>query len=241
MKLQGHTVLVTGGTSGIGAAIAEAFHDLGNTVYVCARNPERLAAFSQKNPGIQTIECDIQHDMDVEQIRAQIEGNISVLVNNAGILQNLSFLQDADLVPKLVEVDINLCGMLRMIDAFLPDLAQKPGAAIVNVTSATAFIPEARAPIYSATKAAQHALTICLRHQLKSSGVMVVELIPPLTDTPMAASVEGIPKLSSARVATALIRGLRRNRTEIAPGIGRIARILARVSPAIAFSALNKS
>lgn len=241
MKRPGSSVLISGGTSGIGEALAVKLHERGDTVYVCARNEERLAAFSRKYEGIQTRHCDIQNKDDIAKLCAELGDEIDILVNNAGILQEIPLYQDSSLDDQLREVDINLNGMLRMISAFLPGLAKRTNPIIINVTSATSFIPEADAPIYSATKAAQHAFTMCLRHQLKAHGVEVVELIPPLTDTPMAAHVEGIPKISSDRVAEALLKGLARGRTEIAPGMGRIAMLMARLSPVLAFKMLNKS
>ncbi len=241
MKKHGNSVLITGGTSGIGEALAVKFHERGDTVYVCARDEERLAAFSRMNDGIQTRRCDIQDKDDIAKLCEELGGEIDILINNAGILQEIPLYRHSCLDDQLREVDINLNGMLRMISAFLPGLVERTNPIIVNVTSATSFIPEAKAPIYSATKAAQHAFTKCLRHQLKAHGVEVVELIPPLTDTPMAAHVEGIPKISSDRVADALLKGLARGRTEIAPGMGRVAMVMARLSPALAFKMLNKT
>lgn len=239
MRTTGHTILVTGGGSGIGRALALRLLRAGNTVIVTGRRGERLAELAAAHPEIETHICDICADDQVSGLARALGNRVSILINNAGVLEEQSLGDGADLSRQIAEVDINLNGMLRMIHAFAPSLRAQPEAAIVNVTSATAFVAEAKAPVYSATKAAQHALTMALRHQLRDSPVRVFELIPPLTDTPMAAHVTGIRKLSADRVAQALLDGLARDRVEIAPGLSRVARILARIAPRRAFALLN--
>ncbi len=240
MKTSGNTVLITGGSSGIGATLAKRLSDSGNSVIACGRNEEKLQELRAHSPKIKTRVCDIQDLDQIEALRDEIGAEVNLLINNAGILQDLSFCTDPDLEAQLREIEINLNGMLRILHAFLPAMRNHSEAAVVNVTSATAFIVEAKSPIYSATKAAQHALTLALRHQLKGTNIKVFELIPPLTDTPMAAHVEGIPKLSPAKVAEALIVGLEKERLEIAPGISSVARWMARIAPRFAFSQLNR-
>ncbi|WP_299778428.1 SDR family NAD(P)-dependent oxidoreductase [uncultured Roseobacter sp.] len=240
MKTNNNTVLITGGSSGIGATLAKRLSELGNRVIVCARNEDRLAQIKSRIPSIQTKACDIQDLEQIEALKDDIGSEVNLLINNAGIVQELSLHANADLGAQIKEVDINLNGILRMLHVFLPSMQNHTTAAVVNVTSATAFIAESKAPIYSATKAAQHALTLALRHQLRDTQVKVFELIPPLTDTPMAAHVEGISKLSPDKVASALIAGLEKDQYEIAPGLSRAARLMSRVAPRFAFSQLNK-
>ena len=164
---------------------------------------------------------------------------VDILVLCAGISQELSLVNEPNIGAQIHEVDVNLIGTMRMVDAFLPHLRKRDEAAIVIVSSAIAFVPDASRPIYSATKAAQHAYAQALRHQLAQSSVRVFELMPPLTDTPMAVDVQDVPKLSPERLSAAFLRGLRDRRLEITPGLASTVRTLSRVAPGYLFRKLN--
>lgn len=240
MRTNGHTILITGGSSGIGEVLAIHLQRAGNTVIVCARDPEKLALMQATHPKIETHVCDIRNAGQITALHKSVGNRVNILINNAGITQELSLCDGADLGKQIDEIDINLIGMLRMNHTFLPSLRDHPLAAIVNVTSALAYAADAKSPIYSATKAAQHSYTMSLRHQLRETSVKVFELIPPLTDTPMAAHVTGIPKLAPDKLAQALIKGLARDKIEIAPGLSGPTRIMSRIAPRFTFAQLNK-
>lgn len=240
MRTDGHTILITGGSSGIGEVLAIHLHQAGNEIIVTGRNPEKLATLRAAHPQIETQICDIRDYGQVEALRDKVSDRVNILINNAAILQQVSFCDTIDLQVQLDEIDTNLNGTLKMIHAFLPSLRERDHAAIVNVTSALAFVTDAKSPIYSATKAAQHSLTLSLRHQLRGADVKVFELIPPLTDTPMAAHITDIPKLAPDKLAKALINGLARNKFEIAPGLSGPARLFARIAPKFTFEQMNK-
>ncbi|MFK8034693.1 MAG: SDR family oxidoreductase [Hyphomicrobiales bacterium] len=239
MRIDNNTILITGGSSGIGEVLAVHLQEVGNTIIAVGRDPEKLAMLQTTYPQIETRVCDISNDDQVCELRDEFGGRVNILINNASIHQEVSLCNDSDLQSQLDQIDINLGGTLRMIHYFLPCLREKPTAAIVNVTSALAYVTEAKSPIYSATKAAQHSLTMSLRHQLAPSKIKVFELIPPLTDTPMAAHITNIPKLAPDKLAKALINGLKKDRIEIAPGLSGITRIMARLAPRFTFSKLN--
>ena len=163
MKLSDNTVLVTGGGSGIDLALAKALTLRGNTVVVCDRNAQKLEAVCKENPIIVTFLCNIASDQDqqrfVESI-TQIYQNLNILINNAGIQYNYNFSDTknhANLIEK--EVNINLLAHLKPTDRFLLFLMQRTSAAIVNITSALAWVPNQSASIYCATKAAMHNFT----------------------------------------------------------------------------------
>lgn len=241
MQTTDMTVLITGGGAGIGLALARAFKEAGNSVVICGRDPDTLAQASADVPGLEVAQCDIASDESVNALAGAYSERVSVLVNNASILRptqlpspNLSFAEQIE------EVNINLVGTLRMLHAFLPALQKRPQAAIVNVTSASVFVPSADEPIYCATKAAVHSLTRSLRHQLRESSVKVFELIPPLTDTQMASDVQRIPKLAPETVARALLQGMAKDRHEITPGLSRAAKWMSRVAPSLGFNLLNR-
>lgn len=240
MQTDKNTILISGGSSGIGAVLAICLQRAGNTVIVTGRDPEKLKILQAAHPEIEAHICDIRDNGQVEALRDKVADRVNILINNAAILHELSFCDTVDLQLQLDQVDTNLNGMLRMINAFLPALREREHAAIVNVTSALAFVTDAKSPIYSATKAAQHSLSLSLRHQLRGTSVKVFELIPPLTDTPMASHITDIPKLAPEKLAKAFIGGLARDKFEIAPGLSGPARLFSRIAPKFTFSKMNK-
>ena len=185
MKMTGNTILMTGGGTGIGRALAHRFHDLGNEVIVTGR---RRAPLDETIAGRERMHAELLDVADPEAIRdfarhiAATHSNLNILINNAGImpLENAGAprnLHDADAV-----ITTNILGPIRLSDALLDHLVAQPDSAIVNVTSGLAFVPTKRAPTYSATKAAMHSYTLTLREALKGR-VEVIELAPPGVQT----------------------------------------------------------
>ena len=185
MKMTGNTILMTGGGTGIGRALAHRFHDLGNDVIVTGR---RRAPLDETIAGRERMHAELLDVADPEAIRdfarhiAATHSNLNILINNAGImpLENAGAprnLHDAEAV-----ITTNILGPIRLSDALLDHLVAQPDSAIVNVTSGLAFVPTKRAPTYSATKAAMHSYTLTLREALKGR-VEVIELAPPGVQT----------------------------------------------------------
>jgi len=240
MNLSGHTVLITGGGSGIGLALARSFIEAKSHVIICGRDIAKLKEAARVIEGMEVVRCDIRNADDVAAMHAQAGHRVSILVNNAGIAHSIDLNEPSSLESQIDDIDTNLIGTLRMINTFLPTLAALPDPAVVNVTSALAFVPDAARPAYSAAKAAMHSFTLSLRHQLRDQGVKVFELIPPLTETAMAEGITGIPMLSPQRVATALMESIRNDRFEIAPGLSGITKFMSRLAPDFTFKQLNK-
>ncbi|BBY06449.1 SDR family oxidoreductase [Mycobacterium noviomagense] len=185
MHMTGNTVVVTGGGTGIGRGLAEAFHRLGNRVVVAGRRLEPLRAITEGNPGMQYLPLDQGDLASIQQFAAELTGrypDLNVVINNAGI-QRVEDLTASDTAVAEETVAINLLGPIRLIAALLPSLLAKPNAAIVNVTSGLAFMPSALTPTYCATKAALHSYTQSLRFQLRDSSVQVIEIVPPQVQT----------------------------------------------------------
>ena len=187
MQLTGNTILLTGGGSGIGRALAESFHALGNHVIIAGRRKQLLDEVTAANPGMSSVTLDIEDPANIRSATAELTAKypkLNVLINNAGIMRMENLLaQQADLADAEAIVTTNLLGPIRLTAALLPHLRTLPYSAIMNVSSGLAFVPLAPTPTYNATKAAMHSYTLSLRYQLKGTSTEVLELIPPYVQT----------------------------------------------------------
>ncbi|MFJ8780959.1 SDR family oxidoreductase [Streptomyces sp. NPDC102476] len=184
MKMTGNTILITGGTSGIGLGLALRLHEAGNKVIVAGRRKELLDEITAEHPGIDALVLDVADPDSIARARETVAASypgLNVLVNNAGIQLLESVLDPAGLQVAEDHVTVNLLGTIRMTYAFLPLLVGKGDAVLLNVTSALAFVPLPITPTYSATKAALHSFSESLRVQLAGAdaGVQVIEVVPP--------------------------------------------------------------
>jgi short-subunit dehydrogenase involved in D-alanine esterification of teichoic acids len=184
MKMTGNTILIAGGTSGIGLGLALRLHEAGNKVIVAGRRKELLDEITAEHPGVDALVLDVADPDSIARARETVAAShpgLNVLVNNAGIMLRENVLDPADLPVAEDHVTVNLLGTIRMTYAFLPLLVGKDDAVVVNVTSALAFVPFPSTPTYSATKAALHSFSESLRIQLAGAdaGVQVIEMVPP--------------------------------------------------------------
>ena len=198
MNMTGNTILITGGGSGIGQGLAEAFHAAGNRVIVAGRRPGPLAEVVAANPGMTSVVLNVADPAAIRASAEQIAHDhpaLNVLVNNAGIMKAEDVLADPfDLSDCEATVAANLLGPIRLTAALLPHLRRQPAAAVVNVTSGLAFVPRADTPTYSATKAAMHSYTQSLRFLLRGTAVQVIELAPPLVATDLTPGQRSNPR-----------------------------------------------
>jgi uncharacterized oxidoreductase len=187
VKIKGNTVLITGGASGIGLALAEAFIREGNEVAICGRTQSRLDEARARLPQLHTVACDIAGEKGRKYLFDWVTanfGNINILVNNAGIQNVIDFTKGpAQLLEGESEIDTNLAAPIYLSARVIPILLERKEAAIINVSSQLAFVPLAFIPVYCATKAALHSFTLSLRHQLRETSIKVFELMPPRVDT----------------------------------------------------------
>jgi uncharacterized oxidoreductase len=188
MKMQSNTIFITGGGSGIGRGLAEAFHKLGNQVIVSGRREENLRKLCAANAGMRYFVMDVTDPQSIRHVAAQIAREfpqLNAVFNNAGVQKGQDFASGRPLDEKslLEEINTNILGLVRVSAEFIPQLAGKPNATLVNVSSGLAFAPLSFCPIYCGTKAFVHSLSMSLRYQLKGKGIKVVELVPPYVAT----------------------------------------------------------
>ena len=248
MKLSQRTVLITGGTSGIGLALAGQLLARGNTVLITGRDPEKLAAAKQALPGVHGFRSDVSDPGAIAALHARVLAEfpaLDTLINNAGIMRNLNLNAARALTDVTREIEINLNGPIRMLQQFLPHLKSRADALVVNVSSGLAFVPMQAAPVYSATKAAMHSFSQSLRAQLAGTGVTVVELAPPGVETPLfrtefEAETRGQKAMPVDVLAEQAIAGIEAGTLEIRPGQSNLLKLLGRIAPDFAFKQLTK-
>jgi uncharacterized oxidoreductase len=185
MKISGNTLLITGGGSGIGEALAHRFHDAGNAVIIAGRRGAALEAAAKGRPNIHVMTVDVESAEDIADFaRRAIAAHpaLNVLINNAGVMRFEALDRARDLADAEATVTTNLLGPIRLTNALIDHLTAQPDAAIVNISSGLAFVPLIDSATYSATKAALHSYTVSLRAALKGS-VEVIELVPPAVQT----------------------------------------------------------
>jgi uncharacterized oxidoreductase len=185
MEMSGNTILITGGGSGIGRALAEAFHAEGNRVVIAGRRRNVLDETIAANPGMKAAVLDIESGEAIRKFAEQVKKDypeLNVVIHNAGIMRPEA-VQKCAVADAEAMVATNLLGPIRLIAALLPLLERQPKAAIMTVSSGLAFLPLAMTPAYCATKAAIHSYTQSLRYQLRETSVQVLELIPPYVQT----------------------------------------------------------
>ncbi len=216
MNMTGNTILITGGGSGIGRGLAEAFHAAGNRVIIAGRRPEPLAEVTAANPGMAFAVLDVADPAAIRAFAERVPQDhpaLNVLVNNAGIMKAEDVLTEPfDLLDCEATVATNLLGPIRLTAALLPHLRRQKAAAMVNVTSGLAFVPRADTPTYSATKAAMHSYTQSLRFLLRDTPVQVIELAPPLVATDLTPGQRANPAGDAARRVCPGKHGLVRRR-----------------------------
>jgi len=186
MKLSGNTIFITGGTSGIGRALAEAFHRKGNKVIVSGRRKALLDDVANANPGIDTVELDVDDPAQIQSVANQLitkYPSLNVVINNAGIMPFDDVTGPFDDAQAVHLINTNLLGPARISGAFVEHLKTRPEAVIINNSSVVAYIPMAMAALYSATKAAIHSYSLSQRFALRETSVRVLEIAPPWVDT----------------------------------------------------------
>src|ERR1041385_3352470 len=237
MKLNGRTILITGGSTGIGLAFALKFLELGNEVIVTGRRQAVLDQVKAKHPKLHTIQSDVADPAQIAALAARVKSDfpkLDVLMNNAGMMlyKNLRA-PAADLAGIMAEMNVNVGGVISTTSAFIDILKANKGT-VINTSSALAFVPLPSAPIYSATKAAIHSYTQSLRFQLEKTGVEVIELMPPAVKTELAADIaEGdvFALMTTDELVKQSFASLKTGALEIRPGQAKLLAFMRRLAP----------
>jgi len=242
-------VLITGGSSGIGLALAKKFIENDNTVIITGRNLQKLEAVQRDFPKIQIFQSDVTDDAEVKKLADDIQakfGGIDILINNAGIMNLVDAgNENNDLQKQMQEIEINYNSPIRVLHYFLPQLKESKNAVLVNVSSGLAYMPFAQAPTYSGTKSALHFWTLGIRPQLKPHNIKVVELLPPVVDTPIFDGIameenENIKPISPETLADLFWKDFIKGKEEITPGMSFQLKLMSRLAPKFIFNQLNK-
>ena len=250
MKLSGNTILITGGTSGIGLELATQLSKRKNKILVTGRDPHKLQEIQKTLPGVHIYQSDVSDPAAIVSLYQRVTNDfpdLNVLINNAGVMRMLSLNGQHGFQDIGREIEINLLGPVRMVEQFLPFLKTKRHAAIINTSSGLAFVPLPSAPIYCATKAGIHSYTQSLRVQLQNTNVKVFELAPPPTSTPLMENFgsdafngnsPGVMKVDKmVRVA---MKGLGKDTNEIRPGTSNVLKVMSRLTPTLMLWQLSR-
>ena len=249
MKTTGNTILITGGATGIGFSLAEAFVKAGNEVVICGRRETKRKEAKRKLPQLHITVCDLSKESKRKFLYEWVCSNfsdINILVNNAGIQRMIDFKRGVnELYFGEDEIEVNLKAYIHLSALFTPLFLEKAETAIINVSSGLSFVPIAAMPVYCATKAAIHSFTQSLRYQLKDTSIKVFEVIPPTVDTELDKGAReqrgqedrGIPPVE---VAKATMKALESNQYEVTVGMAENLKMGARTNPEQVFQNINR-
>lgn len=224
MDISTNTVLITGGSNGIGLALAERFLNAGSIVIICGRRESKLKEAKDKYPKIHTFKCDTGNEIErLELFSKVIEQfpSLNVFINNAGIQRRIDLTKAEDWKKTEEEILINFNAYIHFSLLIIPHLLKQKSPALINVSSGLAFVPMASAPVYCATKAGVHSFTMSLRHQLSGTLIKVIEIIPPAVDTDLGGA--GLHKFGTPlnEFADDVFSKLQKGDTEISYGFAQ--------------------
>ncbi|WP_290799033.1 SDR family oxidoreductase [Flavihumibacter sp. UBA7668] len=243
MNLQNNTILITGGSSGLGLEMAKQFIKLQNKVLICSRNRDKLEAAKKSLPELITYVCDLSKEAERKNLAAWIQSNypsLNMLINNAAIVHRNNFSNDPDAFEKAVnEIQTNLLAPIHLTKLFLPMLQQHSTNSIINISTGLVYTPRALYPIYNATKAALHSFTQALRHQINPSNTNIIEVLFPVVDTPWHEGNAPKIAISPQKAVKEMLARLHQNKLEIKIGAVKLLYYLSRIAPGFAFKKIN--
>ena len=243
MKTKNNTVLITGGSSGIGLELSKAFIEKGNKVIICGRSKENLDAAKSAAPDLITYQCDLSDSKECSHLTKKITENypdLNILINNAAIVHKASFMVDTQILEKLdAELQTNFVAPIQLINQLIPVLERNKNAEIINITTGLIYAPRAIYPFYNATKAALHSFTQVLRLQMAGRKIKITEVMFPAVNTPWHKGNPPKIAISAKEAAYEMIKGLEKGKDEIRVKGAKLIYILSRIAPGFALRKIN--
>jgi len=243
MKLKNSTVLITGGSSGIGLELAKVLTSKGNKVIICGKSNEKLLAAKKQLPQLITYQCDLSDSAECTDFANKMALNhpdLNILINNAAIVNKIDFIDDKNaLVLAENEYQTNLIAPIRLIKLLYPTISKNPSSAIINITTGLIFAPRVIYPFYNSSKSALHSFTQTIRLRLKDENTKVIEVMFPAVDTPWHNGTPPKIAIPVDKAVAEMITGLEKGNTEIKVGGAKILYLMSRLAPAFALKKIN--
>jgi uncharacterized oxidoreductase len=244
MKLKNNTVLITGGSSGIGLELSKVLINKGNKVIICGKSNAKLEAAKRMTPQLITYQCDLSDRQECADFAGKITKNhpdLNVLINNAAVVNKIDFINDENALELAEnEYETNLIAPIRLIKLLYPTINANDSSAIINVTTGLIYAPRVIYPFYNSSKSALHSFTQTLRIRLKDEKTKVVEVMFPAVDTPWHQGTPPKIAISAEAAVSEMLNGLGKGKTEIRIGGAKILHLVSRIAPAFALKKVNE-
>jgi len=243
MILQNNTILITGGSSGIGLELSKRLIEKNNKVIICSRSKEKLEKAKAKYQDIEIFQCDLSKEKECERLVHWIKEThkgCNILINNAAIVHIANFYKDGEILEKAkTEIHTNLLAPIKLTKLFIPILENNPKPKLINITSALAYVPKADYPFYNATKSALHSFTQTLRMQMDKSAIDILEVFLPPVDTPFHKGNPPKKVITVEKAVDKMISGIEKGEIEIRVGITKLIYLMSRIAPKFALKKVN--
>jgi uncharacterized oxidoreductase len=243
MKLKNSTVLITGGSSGIGLELSKVFIQRGNKVIICGKSNEKLVAAKKQEPKLITYQCDLSDSQQCADFARKISENhpdLNMLINNAAIVNKIDFINNENAIGLAEnEYQTNLLAPIRLIKLLFKTISANDSPAIINITTGLIYAPRVIYPFYNSSKSALHSFTQTLRIRLKDEKTKVVEVMFPAVDTPWHQGTPPKIAISAEAAVSEMIKGIEKGKSEIKVGGAKILYLISRLAPAFAIKKIN--
>lgn len=244
MKIKNSTVLITGGSSGIGLELSKVLLQKGNKVIICGKSNEKLLAAKKLLPELITYQCDLSDNQECAAFAKRIKENhpdLSILINNAAIVNKIDFINDEKAIELAEnEYQTNLIAPIRLIKLLYPTISANNSSAIINITTGLIYAPRFIYPFYNSSKSALHSFTQTLRIRLKDEKTKVIEVMFPAVDTPWHQGTPPKIAIGVEKAVSEMLSGLEKGKSEIKVGGAKILSLIARIAPSFALKKVNE-
>jgi len=244
MKLTNNTVLITGGSSGIGLELSKKLIQKGNNVIICGRSNEKLVEAKKMYPQLVTYQCDLSNSLECSNLALEIKKqhpNLNVLINNAAIVNKIDFINEKNAIELADnEYQTNLIAPIRLIKLLYPTISANKTSAIINITTGLIYAPRVIYPFYNSSKSALHSFTQTLRIRLQNEKINVIEVMFPAVDTPWHQGTPPKIAISAEAAVLEMIKEIEKGKLEVKVGGAKILSLLSRIAPTFALKKVNE-